>query len=264
MEHNIKKRKDIKVYVYCHKEVPYGIENDSLRTPLEVGAACRDTHVADAIRDDSIEDNVSLMNPVYAELCGLYYIWKTVDDTTKWVGGYQYRRLLNLPEDIKLKDLKGFKAICCKRLKLGATVEKQFINCHSKKYIDSFHDVTLQLYPEYAEDWNKYIKNSNELYYSNGFILRTPDFKNYCSWLFNIINTWMTANGFKTAEDIQTSVREDIKAGVTPNTNTNRNYFYSGQIPVFMSERLFTLWVRHNFEGKIMEIPYTLMEQSGI
>ena len=262
----MEKRKDIQVYVYCHKEVPYGIQNDSLRTPLEVGAACREKHVTGAIRDDSIEDNVSHMNPIYAELCGLYYIWQTIkdNDEIQWVGGYQYRRLLNLPEDISLDALKNIGAITCRRLKLGVTVYQQFCNCHNKKYIDSFHDALIQLHPEYEEDWDKYIKNSNEIFYSNGFILKTQDFKNYCSWLFDIIDTWMLTNGYTTVEDVQKSVMEDIKAGITPNTNTNRNYFYSGQIPVFMSERLFTLWVRHNFEGKIMEIPYTLMEQSGI
>ena len=46
--------------------------------PIEVGAACRDQFLYEL--KDNTGDNISAENPYYAELTGLYWIWKNVNN----------------------------------------------------------------------------------------------------------------------------------------------------------------------------------------
>lgn len=262
----MEKRQNAQIYVFCHKTVPYGFRQDSLYSSLEVGTDCREQHPDAEYHDNSIADNISQLNPIFAELCGQWWIWKKTEEKMGLrgepgiVGQTQYRRVLDLPEDFNFNELERC-AITCRHLALGCSVAQQFCNCHSRKYLGELADIIKAHYPDYVEDWHRYIELDNKIYYSNGFILREDDYCNYSKWLFDILFKWV--NGRSVAE-IQDMVRADIKTGACVNNSAGRQgYFYAAQIPAFFSERLWTLWVRHNFEN-ILEIPYTLKENSGI
>ena len=78
----------------CHKEVPYGLIDNEIITPLECGAAIVDNNVCE-LKDNQGEDNISEYNFFYLEDTAMYWIWKYVNDC-KYKGQMHYRRRIDL------------------------------------------------------------------------------------------------------------------------------------------------------------------------
>ena len=129
------KRNDIKGYIFCHKPVEYGIWDNSLYTPLEVGAALRDNHCAE-LRDNT-GDNVSDWNEILAENSGIYWIWKNKPESAKYILNCQYRRRLLFEEDTDFdKIFSKFDVIVPQPLKVLYGLQVQYIACHSRMDIE--------------------------------------------------------------------------------------------------------------------------------
>ena len=79
---------DIKVIVAAHK--PYRMPQDSMYLPLQVGRAVADQDLG--WQGDNTGDNISLKNPYYCELTGLYWAWKNLKADA--IGLVHYRRFL--------------------------------------------------------------------------------------------------------------------------------------------------------------------------
>ena len=79
---------DIKVIVAAHK--PYRMPQDSMYLPLHVGRALADHNLG--WQGDNTGDNISLKNPYYCELTGLYWAWKNLKADA--IGLVHYRRFL--------------------------------------------------------------------------------------------------------------------------------------------------------------------------
>lgn len=79
---------DIKVIVAAHK--PYRMPQDSMYVPLHVGRALDDQDLG--WQGDNTGDNISLKNPYYCELTGLYWAWKNLKADA--IGLVHYRRFL--------------------------------------------------------------------------------------------------------------------------------------------------------------------------
>ena len=79
---------DIKVIVAAHK--PYRMPQDSMYLPLQVGRALADQDLG--WQGDNTGDNISLKNPYYCELTGLYWAWKNLKADA--IGLVHYRRFL--------------------------------------------------------------------------------------------------------------------------------------------------------------------------
>ena len=77
---------DIKVIVAAHK--PYRMPQDSMYLPLHVGRALTDQDLG--WQGDNTGDNISLKNPYYCELTGLYWAWKNLKADA--IGLVHYRR----------------------------------------------------------------------------------------------------------------------------------------------------------------------------
>ena len=246
------KRDDAQIYIYNHKPLDYGIWDNTLYTPIEVGAFYREPYM-EQLRDNAEEDNISFKNPVYLELTGLYHIWKHCHPS-KFKGVCQYRRRLEFTEDFDFETiLKGYDAIAAEPMPFN--VRRQYEMCHSKKDMEILEEVVKGLYPDYAQAWDDFINNGTKLYYSNGLIMRTEAFDAYCEWLFPIIDRFMESRGWLTNEDVFRTVQEEIKAG---SRNGARGFMYQSEIGAFTSERLMTLYLRRNC--KVLEVPYKKYE----
>lgn len=259
------------IYIFKHKDVPYNLPQNELYHTLEVGTACREQHPEAEFRDDSIENNISIWNPVFAETSGQWWIWKNLgrvgvlseDSQVEWIGQTQYRRILNFAPDTDFGSLGD--VVACKPLDFGGfTLEEQYSACHSQCQFRDMETIIKTQFPEYAESWDKYIKNGHKIYYSNGFIMRKEDYCRYSEWLFTLLWDFLNKWNCDTPEAVKERVRKDIAAGICNPGDGGRPYFYQAQVCGFLSERLLTLYLRHNFEGRIFEHPYTLMENSGI
>lgn len=257
-------RESAQIFTFAHKDVDYGFGDDSLRTSLEVGAACRSEHPHTKLRDDD-GDNISLWNPVYSELTGQYWIAKHCN--AEYIGQQQYRRRFPLDEDCDFAQIfEHYSAIACKPLHLGVSLEFQYKYCHGSKYIEACEKVLKKLHPSLADDYDKYIKGENKIYYSAGLCMPSLQYRKYSDFLFETLDATLLALDCHTPEDVRLMVENDIRHRLVPPSEGGMKgaVNYHSQVCAFLGERLMTLWLRHNFDGKILELPYNKMENQLI
>lgn len=236
------------VYTLMHKPVPYGYEPGTI--PIQVGFGKRFLEVT-----DETGENIHEWNELYAELTGIYWIWK--NDTDDLKGQMQYRRRLPLVKGLG----DGFRVRTCKPLNLGRSLWSQYSLYHSESDLLLAERIIAEFQPAYLDDWNRYIKQDSLIYYSEGFLMRREDYDAYCHWLFGFLEIFRHLRHWETPEDSKKTVAEDMIAG---RRNSVRGWRYQSQVFGFLAERLFTLYVRHHFEGRIQTDGYRLMENTGI
>ena len=275
------KNKDIQIYSLCYSKKNFKFLNDSVITPLQVGAA-NGTNVCEL--KDNIGDNISDKNYFYIENTGTYWIWKNVTGA-KYKGQMQYRRPLDgVNENLDFDDVfSRYKVITCEPFNHPAnsqptnenpmfipamTVEQgyAFSNC-----IDDLRVIEMVIelyYPEYKESYIKYIKNGENLYYSNGFIMKSEDFDKYCEFLFDCLDKYQQFVDVSTPQKLMERVVYNMEVGkypkhMSPETRTKEGIRWQMSIGGFLSERLWTLWLLHNFKDEeIMKLPYNKMEEN--
>ena len=77
--------KDIKIIVATHKK--YQMPTEEIYIPIHVGAEGKEK--LEYVPDNTGE-NISVKNPYYCELTGLYWAWKNLD--AEYIGLVHYRR----------------------------------------------------------------------------------------------------------------------------------------------------------------------------
>lgn len=254
-------------YVIFHKSIDYGVWDDELWTPLEAGAEYHTQRfLENGVRDNDCPDNISIWNPTFLENTCTYWIWKNADCSKKYTGQTQYRRRFDFHKIEEIDEIfKNHDVIAAQPLQLVLSVRSQYQFCHSKADIDLVEKIVKELYPDYADDWDKYINSGRTLFYSNGFIMRTEDFMKYCEWLFSILFKFKEEMGWNTIEDHKNYMAEQMRTGQRKNVNgygkPEGAEFYQGEICAFLSERLWTLYLQHNFDKeRIFTTPYLKME----
>ena len=234
----------------CHKPVPYGVWGFEPYKPIQVGNA--KTFLP--LRDNE-GDNISDLNPVYAENTAIYWIWR--HSTADIVGQCQYRRRIVVPEGA----FENHDAVVSKGLKLGGSVRFQYSLCHSKLDLDLAEKIIEKKYPEYFSAW-KSVMDGDYLHYSNSFVMRRELYDDYCRFLFSFLAEFFAEKGVGVGEGLKTAVRAEIKA---KKRNGARDLKYQLQIGGFLSERLFTVWLKKSVpDERVLEVPYVLMENTRI
>lgn len=275
------KNKDIQIYSLCYSKKNFKFLNDSVITPLQVGAA-NGTNVC--VLKDNIGDNISDKNYFYIENTGTYWIWKNVKDA-KYKGQMQYRRPLEgVNESMNFDEVfSKYKVITCKPFNHPAnsqptkenpmfipamTVEQgyAFSNC-----IDDLKIIEMVIniyYPEYKDSYDKFIKNGENLYYSNGFIMKSEDYNKYCEFLFDCLNKYQQFIDVSTPQMLRDRVVYNMEVGkypkhMNPQSRSEEAIRWQMSIGGFLSERIWTLWLLHNFkEEEILKLPYNKMEEN--
>lgn len=276
-----KKSDDVKIYSLCYEKKKFNFLDDAVITPLQVGAA-NGTNVC--ATKDNTGDNVSSGNYFYIENTGTYWIWKNVKDA-KYKGQMQYRRPLSgVTEEMNFEEIfSKYDVITCEPFhhpshKTPTKEEPMIISADTVEQGYAFSNCLDDLlilemaikmyYPDYAEDYDKYIKNGPNLYYSNGFIMKAEDFDRYSEFLFNCLNGYLQLADIKSQKDLIDHVRYNIETGKyqrfpDPSKVSPQAIQWQCSIGGFLSERLWTLWLQHNFnDDKILKLPYIKMEDN--
>ena len=244
--------KNIKIIVAAHKE--YDMPDNNLYLPVFVGADGKKD--INGYKRDDTGSNISIKNPNFCELTGLYWAWKNVD--SEYYGFFHYRRYLGFSTDFsKNESIWGtleeprFNDSLVKKYNLDdksikALVEQYDIVLpeikdiavmpgHSKnirqqyvssgylheKDLDIMMDVLKEKYPDFYPYAVSYM-DGHKSYLNNMFIMKKEVFTKYCAWLFDIL--------------FELEKRIDIS-----------NYDnYQKRVFGFISERLLNVWVFKN------------------
>lgn len=184
--------KDIKVIVATHKQ--YEMPKDKMYIPLHVG---KENKKDLGYRGDNTGDNISLKNPYFCELTGLYWAWKNLD--ADYIGLAHYRRhfvfkkksknkfenVLNFDEASKLLD----RTDVILPQKRNYVIETLYSHYQHTLYVEPLNEtrnIIEEKYPEYLNEFDK-IKKRRSGHMFNMFIMKKELLNDYCSWLFDIL-----------------------------------------------------------------------------
>ena len=188
--------KDIRVIVATHKK--YRIPEDELYLPVQVGAEGNESL---GFKKDNEGENISLKNPFFCELTGLYWAWKNMN--SEYIGLAHYRRhfslsnqkwksseekfahVLTLQEADKL--LNDVDIILPK--KRNYYIENLYNHYKHTMYVEPL-DVTRKIieekYPNYLKEFDR-LKQRKSAHMFNMFIMKKELLNDYCTWLFDIL-----------------------------------------------------------------------------
>lgn len=215
----------IKIYVIAHKPVKLALNKGYAL--MQVNAQANPVF---SVLNDATGDNISLKNPNFCELTGLYWIWKN-DKTDTIVGLVHYRRFFSkclchspkffLNEEDILKRLKTHDVIATRPHFMFKSVYKQTLQCCKKKDLDLLRATIDRLSPDYLSDYD-YVMGHVYSRMLNMLIAPKKIVDSYASWLFMIL--------FEVEKHLDMS-------GYTP---------YQKRVFGFMGERLLTVYLLHN------------------
>lgn len=140
---------------------------------------------------------------------------------------------------------------------------------HNERDLLILEDIIKTKLPEYAEDYDKYIKNGYEILYSCGFIMPSNHYDTYCETLFNIIEEYRRRAGLNTINDVREYALKCYDNHEYLNLTLNNGVAfdlvikYQMRIGGYLAERFFTLYVFHNFKN-IFYLPYDIKEDIKI
>lgn len=238
---------DIKILVATHKK--YQMPEQDMYLPIHVG---REGKTELGYQGDNTGDNISIKNPNYCELTGLYWAWKNLK--CDYIGLSHYRRyfadksmlqkvlnknkkfdlILNEAETKEL--LTKYDVILPKKRDYYIeTVWTHYKNAHKIKDLEETKKIIQEKYPDYLDAFNE-VMNESKLHLYNMFIMKKEEYDKYCQWLFDIL--------------FELETRVDISDYDS----------YQSRIFGFLSERLFNVWLSHNNLTK-KEIPVINLEK---
>lgn len=240
--------KNLAVYVMTHG--PECICLEDYCYPLEVGAAYHD--IPSCILRDNTGDNISDKDKLYCELTGLYWIWKNKQHD--YIGLYHYRRLFDLSSEKIINYLSEYDIILPKMIRIIPNIDMEYDRQKLAFDWKILKDVLNELYPEYYES-AKLIFPSKKSYAYNMFITNDLIFKDYCNWLFPLLQ--------EVERRLKASPEREIQYNIECNKPQYLKGYYERAIG-FLSERMIHVYVFH--KGlRVKEVPiYRVAQYSEI
>lgn len=176
----------VKIFAMTHKE--FDVPNDLMYIPLHVGHA-------KAAKDfgymgDDTGDNISDLNCYYAELSGVYWVWKNYHEAD-YVGICHYRRFLTDENGYAFTEkeyeelLRRYDIITTKQLELPNSYRCGFGAHHNVNTLDETGNIIRERYPEFYDTYVTLV-NQNKTYFGNMMVAKKELYDEYCAWLFDI------------------------------------------------------------------------------
>lgn len=171
---------------YRDKQVQVDYSVPAWVHPIQVGTALTDVRAAELT--DDMGENISVKNVNYCELTALYWIWKNgTAEHSQYTGLYQYRRLL----DINDKQMNYIAEHDVDVVLPYPTMCEPDIFEHHERYVktsdwDAMVQALEELHPEYMETYHRIFKG-NYMYNYNILLAKESVLRDYCAWLFPIL-----------------------------------------------------------------------------
>ena len=234
---------DVKIIVAAHKK--YWMPKDPLYIPVMVGAEGKEDDFG--YTPDNTGENISIKNPNYCELTGLYWAWKNLE--CEYLGLAHYRRHFTIMKGtgdrrdvLNLDQARGLLSdvdvlLPTKRNYWIETNYQQYVHAHHVEDLDETRRIIEEKYPEYIEAYDKSMKKTTGHRF-NMFIMKKELADQYCEWLFDVL--------------FELEKRLDI-------SNYSKN---DQRVFGFVSERLLDVWLNTN-GIKYKDIPYIVLEKEN-
>ena len=222
-------------YVITHKQFNYPLPTGY--RPILVGAV-KNANPDHYLADDE-GDNISIKNPSFCELTGLYWMWKHTTDET--VGLAHYRRYFSkysnrgqmylatlvkgqvrpVAETELTKLLQNFDWVVAEPEVGGpGTIKEQFGTFHESDDLQTTRQVISEISPEVLPSFDQ-VMNQKQISFYNMFYTRRREMTAYCEWLFKVL--------------FEVERRTDIS-----------NYdAYQQRLYGFLAERLLNVWLTY-------------------
>ena len=196
---------NIKLFVCCHQKAC--VPEHPLLVPIQVGTALTGERFDGWFHDDTGE-NISAKNRAYCELTAQYWAWKNCG--ADYYGFFHYRRYLypdahakrpyrieRTPDEQTLKKL-GYPAfsalieqydlILPKAENMYRTVREHYDSAphHHAKDLELAETIVRERSPEIAAALTDYLSGTMH-YFGNIFIMHSALFREYCAWLFPVL-----------------------------------------------------------------------------
>lgn len=199
---------------------------------------------------DNVGDNISDMNWFFNELTTFYWVWKNYE-MKDYVGMCSYRRYFDFFDDIDSIEnkLKEYDIIlpCQTELKPFINNKDHYDKCHNLDDLILLCNIINIKYPSYNDSID-FMLNHDKIYANNMFIMKRDDFVKYCEFVFEIFDEFLNIRGFKTYEDICKYIKNNSEKYIK-NKGYTPKIEYQSRLGGFLAERLFTVYVHHNFKN---------------
>ncbi len=197
---------DVKIIVASHKNCD--LPKDSMYVPVQVGSAGKEKIAG--FRHDDEGDNISLLNPYYSELTGLYWAWKNLD--ADYIGLVHYRRYFaktaffslfqkqtfdNVLSSEDVIDLiNGTKVILPKKRNYYIeSLYKHYGHTLNIEDLEVTEAVISSHFPEYLSSFQR-IKTRTSAHMFNMMVMEKEILNQYCLWLFDILDRVTEIRGY--------------------------------------------------------------------
>ena len=240
------------LYIVTHKNYEFPCGKNYF--PVVVGKAINNVKLSEELNPvyDDDKDNISILNREFCELTALYWLWKNSDDDV--IGICHYRRYFKSKNDnVIFKDIHIFNnkdmeelnfdidIVIPKKITFGRfSVMQQYYRSHYIQDMNLIRNCIKKIHPEYIVSFDN-VMSQTTLHPYNMIIAKKEIYNSYCEWLFSILFE------YKDIADI---------ADYNP---------YQKRVFGFLSERLFTVWVFHNFKNyKFKEYDVVTTEETPV
>lgn len=189
----------LKIFNLYHKPA-HILKSDTL-IPIQAGRAISPFKLN--MQWDDTDDNISHKNASYAELTGMYWVWKNIKED--YIGFCHYRRYFNyanLDPNITLDVLDSvsskiteniesvvekFDIVVPSPMKFDYSIQQQYEINHRKSDWLTMMEIIKSRYPSYANRLDYVIQNQNYMYPYNMFIAKYDVFDTYMKFLFDLL-----------------------------------------------------------------------------
>lgn len=188
--------KNCKIIVALHKK--YDVPQDDIYLPLHVGREGKEDL---GYQGDHTGENISIKNPEFCELTGLYWAWKNLN--CAYIGLAHYRRHFTVKtahfgkkntkmemvlsgEELKKLVLRYQIILPKKRRYYIETLYSHYAHTHYKEHLDVTREIIKRRHPEYLSYFDKTMKQRSG-YMFNMYIMEKRLSDAYCEWLFDIL-----------------------------------------------------------------------------
>lgn len=177
----------VKIFAMTHKE--FDVPKNPMYVPLHVGH--KQAKKEFGYLGDDTGDHISDLNCYYAELSGVYWIWKNYFQAD-YVGICHYRRFLTNEEGYVFSEaqyeeiLQEYDIITTKQLELPNSYHYGFGAHHKIETLDETGRVIQELYPEYYDTFLTLV-HKNKTYFGNIMVAKKSLFDEYAKWVFDIL-----------------------------------------------------------------------------